>query len=61
VHPCNFSIWRHIGGHAVTKKEAQQICEDGITHEVIEMYKEDGTAYYKRLALSPDKTKIIKI
>lgn len=60
-HPCNFSIWRHIGGHTVTKKEVQQICEDGITHEVIEMYKEDGTAYYKRLALSPDKTKIIKI
>jgi hypothetical protein len=60
-HPCNFSIWRHIGGHTITKEEAQQICEDGITHEVIEMCKEDGTAYYKRLALSPDKTKIIKI
>lgn len=21
AHPCNFSIWRHIGGHAVTKRK----------------------------------------
>lgn len=59
--PCKFVIWNHIGGHRVTADEAREICELGATSETIEFYKEDGTVYYKRLALSPEKDRIIMI
>ena len=58
---CKFVIWNHIGGHRVTADEAREICELGATQEAIEFYKEDGTVYYKRLALSPEKDRIIMI
>ena len=60
-HHCGFSIWRNISGHAVTPEEARQICEEGQTQEVLELYKEDGTVYYKRLGLNHERNKIIKI
>ena len=59
--PCNFSIWRNIGGHQVTLAEAKAICEKNITTSELEMYREDGSIYRKRLGLSPDKLQIIKI
>lgn len=58
---CEFSIWRNIGGHQLTLTEAQEICEKGITSAELEMYRDDGSIYHKRLGLSPDKTKIVKI
>lgn len=61
VHPCKFSIWRNISGHAVSVEEVKQICEQGITRDCIEFYKEDGTVYYKRLQLTPEKDRIIMI
>lgn len=59
--PCAFSIWRNIGGHPLTLKEAQDICAKGMTEHEIEMYREDGCIYRKRLGISPDKLQVIKI
>lgn len=59
--PCSFSIWRNIGGHQLSLEEVQEICEKGITSSELEMYREDGSIYRKRLGLSPDKLQIIKI
>ena len=58
---CEFSIWRNIGGHQLTLTEAQEICEKGITSAELEMYRDDGSVYRKRLGLSPDKLQIVKI
>ena len=59
--PCSFSIWRNIGGHQLTLAEARELCEKGITSTELEMYREDGTVYRKRLGVSPDKLQIIKV
>ena len=59
--PCNFSIWRNIGGHQLSLTEAKEICEKEITSNELEMYRDDGTIYRKRLGLSPDKLQIVKI
>lgn len=59
--PCSFSIWRNIGGHQVTLDEAKELCEKGITSAELEMYREDGAVYRKRLGVSPDKLQIVKI
>lgn len=58
---CNFAIWRNIGGHQLTLAEAKEICEKQITSSELEMYREDGSIYRKRLGLSPDKLQIVKI
>ncbi len=58
---CQFSLWRNIAGHEVTNEEMRQICEEGQTREPVELYKSNGAVFYKRLCLSPDKTKIIKL
>lgn len=61
-HHCGFSIWRNISGHSVTPEEARQICEEGQTREPLEMFKDDGTVYYKRLALGGNHNEqIVKI
>ena len=60
-HPCHFSIWRNISGHVVTADEVRQICEKGQTDEVLELFKDDGTVYYKRLGLNKERDQIIKI
>ena len=59
--PCTFSIWRNIGGHQLTLTETKEICEKEITSSELEMYREDGAIYRKRLGLSPDKLQIVKI
>ena len=59
--PCNFAIWRNIGGHQLSLTEAKEICEKEITSNELEMYRDDGTIYRKRLGLSPDKLQIVKI
>jgi len=61
AQPCTFSIWRNIGGHQLTLAEAKEICESGMTADELEMYRDDGTIYRKRLGLSPDKLQIVKI
>lgn len=61
ANPCKFSIWRNIGGHAVTAEEARQICEEGGTKKTLEFFREDGTVYYKKLALSAQKDKVSMI
>ena len=45
----------------VTLAEVKEICEKSITTSELEMYREDGSIYRKRLGLSPDKLQIIKI
>ena len=59
--PCNFAVWRNIGGHQLSLTEAKEICEKEITSNELEMYRDDGTIYRKRLGLSPDKLQIVKI
>ena len=58
---CEFSIWRNIGGHQLTLAEAQEICGNGITSSELEMFRDDGSVYRKRLGLSPDKLQVVKI
>jgi len=55
AQPCSFSIWRNIGGHQLTIDEVKEICD-----KELEMYRNDGTIYHKRLGLSPDKLQIVK-
>lgn len=59
--PCSFSIWRNIGGHQMSLDEVKQICDNGTTATELEMYRDDGTIYRKKLGLSPDKLQIVKI
>lgn len=59
--PCDFVIWRNIGGHLVTAAEVREICGNGATSEEIEMYGENGAIYRRRLGLSPDKSKVVKL
>lgn len=61
AEPCTFSIWRNIGGHQLTLAEVEEICTKSITSSEVEMYREDGSVYRKRLGLSPDRLQIIKI
>ena len=58
---CKFMAWRNIAGHVITKQEMQEICEEGQTRELLELYKNNGAIYYKKLGLSEDKKSIIKI
>lgn len=58
---CKFTIWRNIGGHQISAEEMRQICEEGSTREQLEMFKDNGMVYFQKLALSADKSKIIKI
>ena len=51
----------NYGGHQLTLEEAGEICEKGITSSELEMYREDGSIYRKRLGVSPDKLQIVKI
>lgn len=48
-------------GHQLSLTEAKEICEKEITSNELEMYRDDGTIYRKRLGLSPDKLQIVKI
>ena len=59
--PCSFAIWHNIGGHQLTLAEATDICEKGITASELEMYRDDGSIYRKRLGLAPDKLQIVKV
>lgn len=45
----------------MTLAEAKELCEKGITSAELEMYREDGAVYRKRLGVSPDKLQIVKI
>jgi NAD-dependent SIR2 family protein deacetylase len=58
---CKFMAWRNIAGHVITKQEMVEICEEGQTREPLELYKNNGAIFYKRLGLSTDKKSIIKI
>lgn len=58
---CEFVIWRNICGHLLTEKEVREICENGMTTGEIELYGDDGHIYRKRLGLSPDKLKVLKV
>lgn len=60
-NPCEFVIWRNIGGHLLTLDEVRQICANGQTTEPVAMFREDGFKFNKKLGLSPDKTQIVKI
>ncbi len=57
---CKFFIWRNIAGHQITAEEMRQICEEGKTREPLELFRSNGSIFYQHLALSGDKSKIIK-
>ena len=59
--PCGFVIWRNIGGHLMTLDDVSEICADGVTSHEVEMYGENGAVYRRKLGLSPDKLKVIKV
>lgn len=59
--PCDFVIWRNIAGHLMTLDEVREICADGVTSHEVEMFGENGSVYRRKLGLSPDKLKVIKV
>lgn len=59
--PCEFVIWRNTSGHDMTLEEVEEICMKGMTDSEITFYGTDGSIYSKRLGLSHDKSKVIKI
>ena len=61
ANPCAFVIWRNIGGHLLTLDEVRQICNDGQTAEAVDMFREDGFKFSKKIGLSPDKLQVVKI
>ena len=60
-HPCKTTFWRHLQAHDITKKEIDEICKDGSTHEPVELTRANGQIYHARLALNSSKTEIIKL
>ena len=56
----SFNLFNH-GGHPLTLEEVEEICTKSITSSELEMYRDDGSIYRKRLGLSPDRLQIIKI
>lgn len=61
ANPCRFVIWRNMSGHDITLSEVLEICQKGATDQPVEMYGPDGEIFSKRLALSPEKDKVVKI
>lgn len=59
--PCDFVIWRNIGGHLLSLEEVRQLCTHGMTADAVEMFREDGFRFNKKLGVSPDKTQVVKI
>lgn len=53
--PCNFTIWRNIGGHEMTLKEVDEICTQGATANEITFYDNNGHKSSHRLGLNGDK------
>ena len=53
--PCDFA------GHLMTLDEVREICADGVTSHEVEMFGENGSVYRRKLGLSPDKLKVIKV
>lgn len=51
-HSCSFKIYRDIAQHSVTPKEIQEIAANGQTSVRVKFYREDGTAFRKRLAVN---------
>lgn len=60
-NPCNFVVWRNIAGHLVSLAELRQVCEIGVTSEEVSLFGATGDVYKKRLGLSSEKDKVIKI
>lgn len=58
---CTFVLWRTYGGYVLTLKDVKDICEKGVTADELTMYHDDGTIYKKRLALTPEKDKVVRI
>ncbi len=58
---CPFVIWRNYGGYDVTLDDVKAICENGVTPDEKTMFHDDGKPYTKRLALTPEKDKIVRI
>lgn len=58
---CPFVVWRTYGGYSLTLKDVKEICENGVTANELTMYHEDGKPYSKRLALTPEKDKVVRI
>lgn len=58
---CPFVIWRNYSGHELSLADIQGLCANGVTPDEVTMLTEDGKQYHKRLMLSPEKDKIIKI
>ena len=55
---CRFQAWRHISGHEISLLEIEEIGKLGRTKDPVELYRDDGSMYYKHLGLSEDKTHI---
>lgn len=58
---CSFVVWRNYSGHEISLEEIVSLCTKGITEAEVPMFSETGKPYAKRLALSPDKDKVVRV
>lgn len=58
---CGFVVWRNYSGHEVTVDDIRALCSKGVTDTEVPMFSENGKPYAKRLALSPEKDKVVRI
>ncbi len=53
--PCNFSVWRNIGGHDLTLAEMEQLIFNGGTQHPLQLFDGKGNMTEQRLVLGQDK------
>ena len=54
-NPCNFTIWRNIGGHDLLLSQIEEIIHNGATSEAVTMYDSRGCKSDHRIGLNAEK------
>ena len=58
--PCNFTIWRNIGGHELTLSELESLISIGTTAEQVDTYDLQGNSSKHRFGLNENK-EVVKL
>lgn len=57
--PCNFTIWRNIGGHEFTLSELEALITTGKAHEPVDIYDAQGNRSQHMVSLNDAKEVIL--
>lgn len=53
--PCNFTIWRNIGGHDLSLAEIEGIINNGTTEDAVTLYDNKGNVSNQKIGLNSGK------